>query len=173
RPRMFVVRGDSVERLAQGGGLRVRKVAAFSGWDDQRLEVKVGDLDLLAVKDGADWKMEKPRKYDADSGKVMELINKVAGLEVKDGAIVDPRAGDLSAYGFQNPAGTVKLTIEEGGDKKKTQEVVFLLGKHESEEKRLYVRVQGKDRINGVDDALLDLAKRSPLTYRNKKLFKF
>ena len=45
------------------------------------------------------------------------------------------------------------------------------LGKHDKDLKKLYVKAEGRSRVNAVEDGLASLFERPALAYRGRKLF--
>jgi len=146
--------------------LRDPKLTRFRTDDAKRLEMKEGGRDLVFARDKDGWRMEKPASVAAESFKVTELLDKLAGLQARDADVIDK--ADPKTYGLDH-AVQIKLTLEEGKDKK-VRELAFLLGKHDTEKKKLYVEVAGQQRINAVDDELDKLVKRPALAYRNRRV---
>jgi hypothetical protein len=156
--------------------LRDAHLARFSSFDAQRLEIAHDGQDILLEKDKLGWKLKKPVEADADGSKVTELLDKLSNLESRDHDVIDK--GDAKTYGFDKPAGTVLVKIEESkgeGEKKttKTKDYKFLLGKRDSAKSKLYVKAEGGERINAVEDSLWKLVDRPVLVYRNKRVLDF
>ena len=98
-------------------------------------------------------------------------MDKLAGLQARDDAILDK--ADAKEVGLGQPAGTIKITLEEGkDDKKKTREVVLTLGVKEAEKDKVYVKVDAWPRVNQVGGEIWTLAKRPELAYRPRELWK-
>src|SRR5205807_3936484 len=56
---------------------------------------------------------------------------------------------------------------------KKSKTFAFTLGKHDTEKKQVYVRMEGIDRINVVEDSVLPLVERPALAYRGRRLLDY
>jgi hypothetical protein len=156
--------------------LRDAHLARFSSFDAQRLEITHDSQDILLEKDKTGWKLKKPVEAEADGSKVTELLDKLSNLEARDQDVIDK--GDAKTYGLDKPAGTIQVKIEESkgeGEKKttKTKEYKFLLGKRDAAKSKLYVRAEGSERINSVEDSLWKLVDRPVLAYRNKRVLDF
>jgi hypothetical protein len=154
--------------------LRDARLARFSSFDAQRLEINHDGQDILLEKDKSGWKLKKPVEADAEGSKVTELLDKLSNLESRDQDVIDK--GDAKNYGLDKPAGTIQVKIEESkgeGEKKttKTKNYKFILGKRDKA--KLYVRMDGLDRINAVEDSVWKLVDRPVLTYRNKRVLDF
>lgn len=156
--------------------LRDAHLARFSSFDAQRLEINHDGQEILLEKDKTGWKIKKPVEADAEGSKITELLDKLSSVEARDQDVIDK--GDAKTYGFDKPAGTIQVKIEESkgeGEKKttKTKDYKFLLGKRDPAKSKMYVRVEGFDRINAVDDSLAKLVDRPVLAYRNKRVLDF
>jgi hypothetical protein len=181
--QVFEVNIDKLKSLSVPlNTLRDPSVVKFKSEDAKRLEVNFAGRYIVLARPKDNWVLEKPTKYDADSVKVSDLLNNLSGLQVKDHEIIDPDPKDpnssLKAYGLDKPAGSVTVSLEDtedkgGKNKPGKRQVKLLLGKHDKEAKKLYVRVEGQKRIAAVDGELFDLARRPALAYRGKNIFKF
>lgn len=156
--------------------LRDARLARFSSFDAQRLEISHDGQDILLEKNKSGWKLKKPVEADAEGSKVTELLDKLSNLEARDQDVIDK--GDAKTYGLEKPAGFIHVKIEESkgeGEKKatKTKDYKFLLGKRDAAKAKLYVRIDGRERINAVEDSLWKLVDRPVLAYRNKHVLDF
>src|SRR5216683_4360544 len=156
--------------------MRDAHLARFSSFDAQRLEISHDGQDILLEKDKNGWKIKKPVEADAEGSKVTELLDKLSNLEARDQDVIDK--GDAKTYGLDKPAGAIQVKIEESkgeGEKKttKTKNYKFLLGKRDAAKSKLYVRAEGSERINAVEDSLWKLVDRPVLAYRNKRVLDF
>jgi hypothetical protein len=145
--------------------LRDPQLARFQTDDVKAVEVQEGGRDLRFIKDKDNWRIEKPKAFEAESSKITDLLSKLSGLQARDQDVfdkMDPK------FGLEKPA-TIKLRLEEGKDKK-SREIVFLLGKVDGDKKKLYAQVQGQQRVNAVEEDLDKLVKRPVLTYRNRRV---
>ncbi len=142
--------------------LRDAHLARFSSFDAQRLEINHDGQDILLEKDKTGWKLKKPVEADAEGSKVTELLDKLYA----------------KTYGLDKPADTIQVKIEESkgeGEQKttKTKNYKFILGKRDAAKSKMYVRVEGFDRINAVEDSGGKLVDRPVLAYRNKRVLDF
>jgi hypothetical protein len=178
--QVFEIKADKLKDVFVSlGELRDSRLARFQNDEARKIEIKTGAGEMVLVKDKDRWKLQKPIEADADSSKVTELLNRLSGLSARDKDVLD--SADPKAHGLDPPADTVTLTVEQEvkgktGDKdkeKKTRTWTFQLGKHEADDKKLYVRVEGWARINRVDDEIKQLVERPALAYRGRRLFDF
>src|SRR5262249_33615088 len=162
------------ELLVPAKDLRDARLARFKTDDVRRLEIAYAGQDIVLAKDKERWKVEKPMQADAESSKVNDVLDKLSFLQARDADVIDKAAP--KTYGLDDAAKAGKLTVaveEDKGDPenktKKTRKIAFILGKHDEGKKKLYVKVEGWDRVNAVEDALASLAKRPALAYRGRR----
>jgi hypothetical protein len=175
--QLFDVKADNLKKVAVAlNDLRDPQLARFRADDVKRLEINEGGRQLVFVKekDKEQWRLEKPA-LEAENIKVRELLDKLSGLQAR-GDEVKTKA-DPKEYGLDGKPATVKVIAEEtkGTTTKKTttKEFTFVLGKHETDKKKLYVQVAPWPRVNVVEDDVLKLAQRPALAYRNRQVLDF
>jgi hypothetical protein len=174
--QIFEIKADRLKDLAVSAAeLRDARLARFRTEDVKRLEVKYHDKDITVAKEKDQWRLQKPKTFDAETSKVTELLDKLSGLEAKDADVIEK--GDAKLYGLDKPA-VVQVSVEEKkgkGDDKTTQkrDLKFLIGKHDKDKKKLYVQVAGWPRINAVDDGVEKLLDRPALAYRGRRVLDF
>lgn len=177
--QVFEIKADRLKELfVAAKELRDARLARFKTEDVRKVEIKYAGQEVVLAKEKERWQLEKPIKADAEANKVTEVLDKLSGLQARDADIVDK--ADPKSYGFDDPAkvGTVKLTVEqekgEGEKKTKTTRTVsFVIGKHDTDKKKLSVKVDGWDRVNLVEDSVVGLAKRPALAYRGRRILDF
>ncbi len=175
--QIFEIKGDKLKDIAVAAdAFRDPQLARFKTDDVKKLTIDEGGRTLVFVKRDDGWKLENPA-FEAERGRVDDILDKLSGLRAGDKDIIDK--ADLKTYGLDKPA-AIKIDVEEGKDKK-TKEFTFLLGKQEGDKGKLYVQVAervGKevtrwDRVNAVEGDLLKLAQRPALAYRNRRVLNF
>lgn len=180
--QVFEIKADKLKDIAVAAdALRDPLLARFKTDDVKKLTITEGGKSLVFVKGDDGWKLENPA-YDADRGRVDDVLDKLAALRAGEKDILD--MADAKAFGLDKPT-TIKIVIEKDakdGDKgktasksndKKATELTFLLGKQQGEKGKLYVQMAGWDRINIVDGDLFKLAQRPALAYRNRRVLNF
>ncbi|HEV3257785.1 MAG TPA: DUF4340 domain-containing protein [Gemmataceae bacterium] len=175
--QIFEIKDDKLKDiLVKADTLRDPRLARFSTDDVRRVEVTDtgGTIVLDKVKD--QWRLKEPVHADAETSKVNDLLDKLSGLEAKGPDIIDH--ADPKSYGLAIAAATVRIKVEETKGKgevqtKKQKTLTFLVGKDEAARSKVYVRLKGWERINGVDDSLVKLVRRPALAYRNRRIFDF
>ncbi|MHB1425105.1 MAG: DUF4340 domain-containing protein [Gemmataceae bacterium] len=175
--QIFEIKADKLKDVFVAlDALRDSRVARFNSGDARKVEIQHGGEDIVLEKDKDKWKIVKPMSAVADSGKVTDLLTKLADLQARDKDVIDK--DDPKKYGFDKPEAVVKVTLEEenkGGEikEKKTRTLTVRVGKHDADKKKLYVMADDWPRINAVDDSLEALVQRPALAYRGKQMFDF
>ena len=113
----------------------------------------------------------------AEASKVTELLDSLSKLEArgKDGWIDGSDAAKLKELDLE-PAGTkvtvvAQARVGDGEPAAPARSYTFVVGKDDTEKKKLAVQLAGWPRVNLVDDAVLKLVDRSALAYRSRRLF--
>jgi hypothetical protein len=175
--QIFEIKADKLKDVfIDGKTLRDPQLARFRTEEARRLEIKPGNggIDIVAVKEKDRWRLHKPYETDAEDSKITELLDKLSNLQARDKDVID--SADLKTYGFAGPTATITVTAEEQAKgevkdaPKKTRTFTFALGKHDTEKKHVYVRTDGYERINAVEDSVLPLVERPALAYRSRRL---
>jgi hypothetical protein len=181
--QLFVIRAEKLKDIfVPFGNLRDARLARFETKDVTRLEIKHDKETIVLVRDGKErWKLQLPgggpeaggvNTIPAERGKIDELLTKLAGLEARDADVLD--TFDNAKLGFDKPAGTITVTVEEEKDgNKKTRTLQLTIGKHDKDLKKLYVKTEGRSRVDAVEDGFVSLFERPTLAYRGRKLFDF
>jgi hypothetical protein len=188
-PQVFEIRADKLKDIfVDAAVLRDSRVARFNTADARRVEIDQAGRRTVLVKDKERWKLAEPIQADADAGKVDELLNKLTGLDARKDDIrdiltpdmpVERQAAALKSVGLDQPAATVKVTVEEevkgGADAKakKTRTVTVALGKKDEAAKKVHVRTDAWPRVDAVDESLVPLVTRPALSYRGNRVFDF
>lgn len=171
--QIFEIKADKLKDIFVAlNTLRDPQVARFRGEDARHVEIHAHGQKIVLGKDKGIWKLKEPLTVEAETSKVNELLDKLAGLQARDKDVIDK--ADPKAYGLDKPAGTVTVQVEETkgkGEAKttKSKTFTFTLGKGD-DDKKLYVRVADLDRVNAVEDNVLPLVKRPALAYRGRQL---
>lgn len=177
--QVFEIKADKLKDIVIAADtLRDPLLARFKTEDVKKLTIDEGGKSLVFLKGDDGWKLEKP-VFDAERGRVDDVLDKLAGLRAAEKDILD--MADPKAFGLDKPT-TIKIVVEkpekEASDKPKSRasksmEFTFLLGKQQGDKGKLYVQVAGWDRVNLVEGDLLKLAQRPALAYRNRRVLNF
>ena len=125
------------------------------------LKTAAGEIEL-AKKDGH-WSLAKPLKARGDDQKIGDLIAQAATAQVSSFAA---DAANLTAYGLQEPRGTVTLFTEG-----REQPAVLQIGAATGKEKdRIYVQLSTRDAVCVVPKTLETLLDTKPNDLRDKQL---
>jgi Domain of unknown function (DUF4340) len=178
--QIFEIKADKLKDLFVAvDTLRDAQLARFRTDDARRVEIQQSGTTIELAKDKDQWRMQKPFAADAESSKITELLDKLTGLQARDKDVVDKADG--KSYGLDKPAATLRVTVEETagsgdsrraneGTTKKTRTVTFLIGKRDAGKSKLYVRMDGRERINAVEDGVWKLVERPALAYRGRRV---
>jgi Domain of unknown function (DUF4340) len=174
--QIFEIKADRLKDIfVPGESLRDAQLARFRSDDVRRVEIAQGSGNqaIVLTKDKDRWRVQKPYESDAEETKLTELLDKLSGLQARDKDVID--RGDAKSYGLAGtPAATIIVTAEpKGKGQEKSEEkktFKLLLGKHDAANKKLYVRMNGYDRINGVDDSVWPLVERPALAYHGRRV---
>ena len=176
--QIFEIKADKLKDVFVAvDAVRDARLARFKTEDARRLEITQAGNQIVLAKDKDQWRLQKPIAADAESSKITELLDKLSNLQSRDKDILDK--ADLKTYALDKPTATVKIQVEEeikgeGTAKiKKNKEFTFQLGNRDAEAKKQYVRVEGWDRVNAVEDGLLKLIERPALAYRGRRVLDF
>lgn len=176
--QIFEIKGDKLKDVFAGlDTLRDPRLARFRSEDARKVEITFGGQEIVLEKQGGDWRLRKPLDASAEASKVTDLLTKISDLQARGPDIIDPK--DPKEQGFDKPAGSVKVTVEEeikgenDTKEKKTRSITVVLGNHDKEKKRLFVRADTWSRVNLVEDTLLPLVERQPLAYRGRRVLDF
>ena len=172
-PQIFEIKADKLKDIFSAADtLRDARLARFRTEDARKVEIIQGNQTILLSKEKDRWKLQKPMDVDAETSKITELLDKLSGLQARDKDVLDK--ADAKAYGLDKPVATVKVTVEEEGKgdtkTKKTKTFAFDIGKHDTEQSKVYVSLEGIPRINAVEESLLKLVERPALAYRSRRV---
>jgi hypothetical protein len=174
--QVFEIKADKLKDVfVAAETLRDARLARFRTEDARRVELTLPDRHIVLVKEKDRWQLEQPLKADAEMTKVNELLDKLSGLQASGSDVLDKKI-EPETHGLDKPAATVKVTVEEskGEGSAKTQKTkTFTLALGKQEKAKLSVRVEGRDRINTVEDSLLKLVQQPALAFRGRRLFDF
>lgn len=131
---------------------QVRKVA---------LKTAAGEIEL--AKDTEHWSLAKPLKARGDDQKIGDLIAQVANAQVSS-FVADP--ANLTAYGLQEPRGTVTLFTEG-----REQPTVLQVGTAtEQDKEKIYVKLSTRDAVCVVPKTLETVLDTKPNDLRDRQL---
>ncbi len=177
--QVFEIKADKLKDVfVPAAELRDARLARFRAEDVTRFEVEpAGQPKIVFSKKEERWQIERePAPVPADTIKVNELLDKLSGLRASDKDVIDKP--DAAAHGLDKPLARITVTAEETkgtGDakKKETKTFTLVVGKHDAEQKKLYVKAEPWPRVNAVEDSLKPLVERKAVAYRGPRVFDF
>ena len=132
-----------------GGELVRRELLEFDRGKAQKVTVERASGELVLVKTGEKWSLEKPAPpAPADKDKAEALVSALAGLKAE--RIADYAPAALGKYGLAKPAAVV--TVELDGGKK----AVLQLGDGLDSGARRYVKVPDRALVFVVDKSVAE-----------------
>ena len=143
--------------------LRDRAVLHFSTDDVQAIDVKKSSGEVVLVKQGSNWVLQKPRETPASGSAVTSMIDAISLGKFTTVASETPE--DLARYGLTNPALALKLSLKDG------KQATLLLGKKEGEE--YDARDPSRPMVFHVGDTLYKKIDQGLADLRDKKIYAF
>ena len=126
------------------------------------LKTAAGEIEFQKNKDGH-WSLTKPLKARGDDSKIRDLIAQAANARAES-FVAD--AANLSAYGLQEPRGTLAL-VTEGSE----QPAVLQIGTNPKDStEKTYARLSTRDAVVVVPKAIESLLDVKPNDLRDKSL---
>jgi len=98
---------------------------------------------ISLIKNGAEWKMLKPKEYKLDKVLTDSFVNKIYDLKAED--IIEENTQNFEKYGLKNPKSTV--VVKTSGGKTST----FMLGDETPVEEGYYLRMSEMNTVYRVD----------------------
>jgi Domain of unknown function (DUF4340) len=141
--------------------LRDRSVLGFSTWDVDAFELKDPSGDFRLVKQGNDWKMQKPQPLTADAAAVSALLSQVSAGRIAK--VASETASYLGRYGLDAPALSFEIQLAQGGRR------ALLLGKKSGDE--YYARDTSRAMVFLVSASLYQKLDATLFDLRDKKIF--
>jgi hypothetical protein len=133
--QVYLIRKYSAERLIRKPmDFRLKAMADVKADEVQRIEARSEGEIAVLVRDGKDWKAERPASLKPDSGKVSSLLSAFGRLTAQS------IAGETSpqATGLDKPKGSVTLTLQSGST------VSVQIGALHNNNEDYYTKVSGK-----------------------------
>ena len=146
---------------------RIHQVYGVTRDAVQQVEIAFADpayQDLKLVKDTTDnWQLSKPFQADADSEKVIQMLDDILNKRVKQTLEVT----ELAQYGLDAPSITLSLWTKEG-----SPTATFLIGK-KAINFSVYVKEKSEAHIFLIESSALDDLTKSPTDLRDRSVLKF
>lgn len=144
---------------------RDRNLTALAATEVTRVLLKTpaGEIELGKKEDH--WALTKPLRARGDDAQIGDLISKITNAQVSAFA---GDASNLTAFGLQEPRGTITL-FTEGSDQ---PTVLQIGGAAEKEKEQIYVKLSTRDAVCVVPKALEALLETKPNDLRDKQLLR-
>jgi len=168
-PRINVV-DDSLVPLVQRSALayRGKRLFDFNAADVAKIDINNQGNNLTLEHDKNTWRLVRPVKAEADTGKVDQLLADLGHLEAAEFVTQEPKPDQLEAeYGLSKPSLTVRI---EFTDKKKPPKEVHI-GKARSGKGGYFARVADGGPVFAINEELHKQLVRDSLSYRPQTLW--
>jgi len=145
--------------------LRDKTVLAFEKGDVKKIQLKRGDVDLVAEKVGEkEWNLTQPESVKGDESAISDMLTELRGLKVKE--FTNDQPADLASYGLNEPRITVNLW-----EKDPENPQTLWVGKEEGS--GVYVKTNQAPSVYLVDAGIVKTLSKTPLDLRDKTLVSF
>jgi hypothetical protein len=147
--------------------LRDKTVMGFDVGQVVGIELSHDNVTLRAERrKGGPWTLVEPMKAKGDDTEINSVLFDLENAKVRE--FLDETPQDLSIYGLDKPAATVKLWV---GAANTISSIDF--GKETEEGGTVYARRSGYSNVVKVDKRLLDKVKKDFADLRQKRLMEF
>lgn len=147
--------------------LRTKEIFDFSTDQVQAIEITGGDSPVALARDGAAWKIEKPKPLAADEEAVEKFLSSLKTLRAED---FYDAPSSLAEFGLDTPRR--RITIEVGQER--TKKELTIGGEQEKEKKtELYVKRGDAETVFAVASWTWDALDASVAELRDKTLARF
>ena len=144
---------------------RDRNLTALAATEVTKVLLKTPAGEIELGKKEEHWALAKPLKARGDDAQIGDLISKITNAQVSAFA---GDASNLTAFGLQEPRGTITL-FTEGSDQ---PTVLQIGGAAEKEKEQIYVKLSTRDAVCVVPKALEALLETKPNDLRDKRLLR-
>lgn len=174
--QVFEIKADKFADLfAKPGDLRDPRVARFKPAEVTKVAIAGPDLKLSFAREKSataedTWKIVEPAAGAAEGPRIVELLEKLAALQARGPDVIDTTDRKAHGLGDDDPVTTVTLTLGATPD---AATIRFRLGKTDIAKSKLWVQLDGQNRLNAVPDDLRKLVDRPALAYRSRRTLDF
>lgn len=144
--------------------LRDKSVLAFEQAQVREASLQRGAQQLTFAKEGAEWKITKPKALKADGSKITDLLSKVSSQRVS--SYEDENPAELKSYGLDAPALTFSVFLGENRAQK-----TLAIGKQNGD--KFFARDLSRRPVFKVDTAFVHRLQVSLADVRSKKVLSF
>lgn len=128
--------------------------------------IKNGESLIELSKTESGWKMIRPLTDRADEGTISQLLSTATNLRHDSKIDISSKQSEERLKEFGVNQSDLHLTLKTGGKK----EIELILGKDSAIEGKLYARLNGKNDVYVVRNALRNLLTKKADEFRDKKL---
>ena len=142
---------------------RDHKLTDIATTQVHKIVIKTAAGEMESARKDGHWSLSKPLKARGDDQKIADLISQVANAQVSSFAT---DASNLTAFGLQEPRGTVTL-FTEGNE----QPTVLQIGAAtETDKEKIYAKLSTRDAVCVVPKSVETLLDTKPNDLRDKNL---
>ena len=144
--------------------LRDKSVLAFEQAQVREATLQRGAQQMMFAKEGAEWKISRPKTVKADAAKITDLLSKVSSQRVT--SYVDENPAELKTYGLDAPALIFSVFLGENRAQK-----TLAIGRQSGDQ--FFARDLSRRSIFKVDTAFVHRLQVSLADVRSKKVLSF
>lgn len=154
--QVFLVDGKILEDLRKSPlDLRAKRLLAVETKAVKEIRIVWPNATIALERDGDTWTLKEPQAAPAESGKALDLLSTVTGLQFK--GIATQRPGDLAKYGLAKPQAEVIVKKTDNTDLSPIE-----LGKVDKDNNQLFAKLKNSPIIYILDPRVLDDLPRDP-----------
>lgn len=164
---VYVVNNDLENQVQKkAGDFRDRRLLDFEPSQVTRLGIKSVAGEIEVSKDRGEWSLDKPLKARGDVQKITDLIAQTINTRID--TFLPLNGANLSAYGLNEPRGSIALTVREGGNP-----TILQIGQPVGKEKdKIYAKLSTRESVCILPDKIGEVLNVRPNDVRDKHLFK-
>ncbi len=147
--------------------LRDKTIINFKDEEVQTIEIATPQSTVGLVRDGADWKIDKPSALRADSTEVRSFLSSLRGVRAED--FID-QPGALADYGLDDPREKITVVV----DKDQTRKELWIGAEKAKDSKNvLYVKRPDADTVYAVGTWAWNGLNKNVAALRDKTVLPF
>ncbi len=147
--------------------LRDKKVLDFEVGPTRGLEILYDDVKFTCERiPDRPWQIREPFRAQGDDTEINSVLWDLENAKVRE--FIDEPSEDLSEYGLDDPAATVKVFVGAGRSLMRLD-----FGDEAEEGGVVYAKRRGRSEVVKVDKRILDKVKTDPSDLRQKRLLDF
>ncbi len=164
---VFVIDEELKKLVAKSADeFRDHKLTELNTTQIHKFEIKSAAGELVAVKKGDHWQLEKPLNARADDQKVSDVIAQAVNARID--SFVSENEAKAATTGLAEPRGTVMLFAEG-----KEKPAILQIGQApEKEKEKLYAKLSTRDGVYVLPKSVADILSTKPNDIRDKHLLR-